>query len=305
MNGNPKGSGVTAEDPILIEDVYDFLTIKGHNKGSHAATYYAKMVNNIDFNDHPTYRYGFTSLKDIINGNRLILDGNNKEIKNLAFVNHNFQTSGGNSEISSGGAGLTLAGLHNAKFVNVTLISCKGDSGWLKVEGDEYSNSHSVNVMSPKDFPHCLPNKMNGGSFTLKFRNTGTYIQSNWGNKPFTRCRIEIDSVSSTDNTVFGYSKFSFCSLEGTHKALGTGNENVYLFNNGYVSGTSVFVNVSAPNAQSLGVSLYFNSASWDSFNVLDKETTKISGTADGFKLLTTEQMKDVEYLQTLGFPVA
>lgn len=297
MNGNPKGSGVTVEDPILIEDVYDFLTIKGHNKGSHAATYYAKMVNNIDFNDHPTYRYGFTSLKDIINGNRLILDGNNKEIKNLAFVNHNFQ--------ASGGAGLTLAGLHNAKFVNVTLISCKGDYGWLRVEGDEYSNSHSVNVMSPKDFPHCLPNKMNGGSFALKFRNTGTYIQSNWGNKPFTRCRIEIDSVSSTDNTVFGYSKFSFCSLEGTHKALGTGNENVYLFNNGYVSGTSVFVSVSAPNAQSLGVSMYFNSASWDSFNILDKKTTKISGTADGFKLLTTEQMKDVEYLQTLGFPVS
>ena len=79
----------------------------------------------------------------------------------------------------------------------------------------------------------------------------------------------------------------------------------MYLFNTGYMSGTSVFVNVSAPNAQSLNVSLYYNSTSWDSFNVLDKETTKISSESDGFKLLTTEQMKDVEYLQTLGFPVA
>lgn len=80
------GNSGSATNMWIVQDVYDLCVLGDSNSYPSLDGYvYAKLVNNIDFNNHPTYKKGIgeTIIDRNTDGNYLILDGNGKEIRNL------------------------------------------------------------------------------------------------------------------------------------------------------------------------------------------------------------------------------
>lgn len=75
MNGKFGGGSGTISDPYLVEDVYDFCKMNNYSN-----VFYFKLVNDIDFNDHDTYKNGITGGLITVVPN---LNGNNRTVKNM------------------------------------------------------------------------------------------------------------------------------------------------------------------------------------------------------------------------------
>ena len=90
-NGTMTGTG-TQIDPYLVEDVYDFCKMSGA---------YYKLVNDIDFNDHTTYKYGVTSQIIGGSGNAIYLDGDGHEVRNIVCSNNNRKFCFNNGSVSN------------------------------------------------------------------------------------------------------------------------------------------------------------------------------------------------------------
>ena len=177
-NGTMTGTG-TQIDPYLVEDVYDFLAIDSayHNP-------YYKLVNDIDFNDHETYKYGISTT--LFSGETYV-DGDGHEIRNMILT-------GTDSKIIA-------KEIRNVSFSNIILNTIqKGAVGQIKAStfnncrfGYYSSNSNLACIFS-----------IGFGTFNdCTFNIAGsTYIHTMM-NCTFNRCHIHFNNFIHTSNASF------------------------------------------------------------------------------------------------------
>ena len=288
-NGIMTGSG-TQIDPYLVEDVYDFLAIDStyHNP-------YYKLVNDIDFNDHETYKYGISTT--LFNGTTYV-DGDGHEVRNMIL-------SGASSKI-------TANEFRNISFSNIILNTIQsGAAGQIKAStfnncrfGYYSSNSNLACIFSIGfgTFNDCTFNI--GGS---------TYIHTMM-NCTFNRCHIHFNNFIHTSNA----SSIISCDENVSSSKV--------VFNNTYITGeidvkrgsytTNIFYGDTSKVTLNNSYFACKITTNYDYIYIMSN-TAKMTSTcfADktlitkvktdytyGWYLLTTEQCKNNAYLQSIGF---
>lgn len=288
-NGIMTGSG-TQIDPYLVEDVYDFLAIDSayHNP-------YYKLVNDIDFNDHETYKYGISTT--LFSGETYV-DGDGHEVRNMIL-------SGTSSKI-------TAKEFKNISFSNIILNTIqKGAVGQIKAStfnncrfGYYSSNSNLACIFS-----------IGFGTFNdCTFNIAGsTYIHTMM-NCTFNRCHIHFNNFIHTSNASFIIS----CDENVSSSKV--------VFNNTYITGEIDVKNGPYTNYIFYGetskvtlnnsyvackittnydyIRIMSNTANMTSTCFADKTLISKVKTDNTYRwyLLTTEQCKNNAYLQSIGF---
>ena len=288
-NGTMTGTG-TQIDPYLVEDVYDFLAIDSayHNP-------YYKLVNDIDFNDHETYKYGISTT--LFSGETYV-DGDGHEVRNMIL-------SGTSSKI-------TAKEFKNISFSNIILNTIqKGAVGQIKAStfnncrfGYYSSNSNLACIFS-----------IGFGTFNdCTFNIAGsTYIHTMM-NCTFNRCHIHFNNFIHTSNASFIIS----CDENVSSSKV--------VFNNTYITGEIDVKNGPYTNYIFYGetskvtlnnsyvackittnydyIRIMSNTANMTSTCFADKTLISKVKTDNTYRwyLLTTEQCKNNAYLQSIGF---
>lgn len=288
------GSG-TQTSPYLIENVYDFCEMLNGTSGL-----YYKLVNNIDFNEHDTYKYGITGL--IGNNNSRYLDGDGHEVRNMVCTNDSIKLQFNSGTIS------------NTNFVNIVIKSITYN-GHLQIYASKFINCNFGYYLSDSSFKSIFNSSAEG------------MVQ-------FTNCTFNIAGSLNIGNTFFA--KFNMCHINFkdfivTHTYLLMSDYYNTAFENTYVTGSiksSTLVGLLDNSAREITIkNSYFSIdmgsntklkyTSKSNMNtelcLIDKTlmpymtyTSENSTTTNisGLYLLTAEQFKNNGYLNSIGFLV-
>ena len=288
-NGTMTGTG-TQIDPYLVEDVYDFLAIDSayHNP-------YYKLVNDIDFNDHETYKYGISTT--LFSGETYV-DGDGHEVRNMIL-------SGTSSKI-------TAKEFKNISFSNIILNTIqKGAVGQIKAST---FNNCRFGYYSSNSNLACIFSIGFGAFNDCTFNIAGsTYIHTMM-NCTFNRCHIHFNNFIHTSNASFIIS----CDENVSSSKV--------VFNNTYITGEIDVKNGPYTNYIFYGetskvtlnnsyvackittnydyIRIMSNTANMTSTCFADKTLISKVKTDNTYRwyLLTTEQCKNSAYLQSIGF---
>ena len=288
-NGTMTGTG-TQIDPYLVEDVYDFLAIDSayHNP-------YYKLVNDIDFNDHETYKYGISIT--LFSGETYV-DGDGHEVRNMIL-------SGTSSKI-------TAKEFKNISFSNIILNTIqKGAVGQIKAST---FNNCQFGYYSSNSNLACIFSIGFGTFNDCTFNIAGSNYIHTMMNCTFNRCHIHFNNLihKSYASHIFGCDENVSSSKVVFNNTYITGEIDVkngnYTTNIFYGATDKVTLNNSyfACKITTNYDHIYImsNTASMTSTCFADK--TLISKVKTdytyGWHLLTTEQCKDNAYLQSIGF---
>lgn len=279
------GGGVN--NPYCVEDVFD-LTHTGND------TFHLMLVNDVDFNDHPTYRYGLSGQYII---RAASLNGNNHSIYNMIFDNASLACLSVDDSIYD-------TNFVNLIFKNVTASSgASVNSAVFKAKltrcnfGIYMTNSNPQRAM-------FYNNSIYDCSFTIKgdLKDYGLQL----GTANFARCHFNLDCSTSATNIIHGHGggyRFTFqdTGVTGVVRSTSTTYRDgmpTCEIADGYWYNSYV-----ALETPSRGIyvtnTVIVNSVSFVVEKLGDSEKVVSAGSA---KLLTEEQAKDPSYLQSIGF---
>lgn len=292
MNGNFGGGSGTVDDPYLVEDVYDFCAI--------SAQYY-KLVKDIDFNNHDTYKNGFNAL---VCRSGAYLDGNGKKVRNIV--------------VTSGTSNIMSLNAHDVDFENIFVIDSKG-SGSNAVFNGTYTNcrmyirliNSSVNYAIKGIYDKCAIT-ITGDA--IDYLVLPTLSESHMHLKNLTL----VSGLTNSSGIMFG----SFISIVNMKKSYITGDITTRgtwsgsLYNNEYtiypLSYTGAYkvdlsyfaFKVNIVGKEKLGDSVCSNNISCLNGSFFDYELMGYENKPNGKGLvaLTTAESKDVDVLNANGF---
>lgn len=280
----------------VIEDVYDLCA-------STIQSSHYELVNDVDFNDHDTYKYGVnTTIFGVPNRYACFLYGNNHKIRNLIIKD----------------AATSIFGIHSASdiiFENLIVINSTSarlfscfytDSEVKNIKiGGYLFNSASGCILTGDAvlFTDC--------SFNLKGLTTdGIYMWGSQSTNKYNRCHINCD-ISTSSNICMNlkFSRLQDTYITGKIKQIGTSFTNSDKTNNYIEAGTFLnsYVAVeSVCETSEFGGYVISSTTSAESVSFMDKslvpEITERS--INNFYYLTTEQATDPDYLLSINFPV-
>ena len=278
------GSG-TVSDPYLVADVYDFCSM---NSG------YYKLINDIDFNDHNTYKYGVTSKIIGGNGNAIYLDGDGHEVRNIVCSNGNIKL------------GFNAGSVSNTNFANIIINSIT----------DGYPQIYSRGGFTNCNFGYYLMNS----NFRTIFG-----IDKDYDTQPtrFTNCTFNIAGKMCSNGSEFA-STFNMCHINFNKFYVDSGDLFRPVlsgcgFNNSYITGlinsstlTYLFKNDSrdpivknsyiAVDNSTIKYVVYTSQSTILSCFIDKTLMPNIINPPSGVYLLTSEQFKDNDYLNSIGF---
>lgn len=106
------GAGGSETNPWAVEDVYDFCAIVDD---SDKDTTYYQLVNNIEFNNHETYKNGIQAVEGfkIVDASKSVVIGSGKAIRNIVYLSCPYEAT--QSSI------FRFKEVNNVKFENVVL----------------------------------------------------------------------------------------------------------------------------------------------------------------------------------------
>lgn len=277
------GTG-TEQDPYLVKTVNDFMSLDGK-------TGYAKLNNDIDFNDHPTLKYG---INFVAHAGSLHFDGNKKQIRNLVFKDFNG---------SSNGSALEFGWMHDTYFVNMVCINCQDSMKQyplINITKENIHNSYNMMIMSlqSNQFSTHIPRNMNECVFNFSLQ--GWEDKLNWEYVKITRSNINMNI--DIWGTIFENAEFDTCIITG-NVMNHNGNDSGTVFDEGKITNCEFRFKtlndnlaLKRYNPRAFGVNIFDN----DLMKISDAQSAGIVN----MKFLTSEQMKDNSYLQSIGFPV-
>lgn len=281
-NGNFGGGDGTETNPYLIEDWADFI-----NQTSDEMYY--KLTTDLDGNDYNdgVWTAGSVWIRNLDGDNHTISNiycgtsatdgmfeiGNGVHIKNLNFTN----TSGACSMIHAPND-YTGARLYNCTF------------SWV---GVDTSNSYFVYKYNNNiNFENCaisISGKCGGFSFIC-------------GGVNLYRCHIRCDTsytLSQAYSNLSGYPYFYMCRIVGKCSDITSNSVWTKCF----------FYNcVIAVECSGTNMPVFSTNTEYQYFSIINKDLAPNSAyddAATAYKVLTTEQMQDLNYLQSIGFNVA
>lgn len=266
------GSAGSITNKWVIEDVFDLVKANGFEE-------YYELVNDIDFNDHPTYKFEITNQI----GSYMRLYGNNHKIRNILIKNKN---------------AFDVYTVRDLIFENVIIFSSNyglfeiRDNGSLLKNvrvGVYFTRVPLTNVISGIRSVSCESCTFNycGIVNSLNFFNLATYKN----------CHINLD-IKNTDTSVTTMDLSTLIDSYITGKIVNAGGN---LTLSGTLDGNSYF----AVNYTGGGV---FNSSlTGEGISFVDKDLIQNAGEltdTSNIKYLTTTQATDPEYLSSIGFVV-
>lgn len=291
------GDAGSATNMYVIQDVYDLC----------AATIQSchyELVDNIDFNDHDTYRYGVSNLIFGVTGSYICsLHGNNYKIRNLIIKN------------SSESRGIFSGTISDVIFENLVVINSTTAhlfysfrAGMIvsnvRIGGYLFNSASSVVLYGANiNFTDC--------SFNLKGLTTDGIYGNTTGaasSRTFTRCHINCDiTTTSTECINFDYCDVYDSYITGRIKQIGTGfangTRNKFIGNGSYYN--SYFaVEATCDTDGFTGYDTPYLIAGTVCFMDKDLVPDIETGVVSNFYYLTEEQAKDPEYLLSINFPV-
>ena len=284
------GTG-TETDPYLIEDCYDFLTM--NDTTTYGGGNYFKLVENIDFNEHETYRFGFD---DVTVVNRAVnLDGNNKTIYNIILKNYTTK-----SWAIFGGTNL----LKDCNIANLIMINCEvtGTYGWMLVSmqncniGVSLHNSTTTQLFGGISMTDCTVNIKGFVPNYITLHNTGIYE----------RCHINVDilaTIGSNKYVIYMMGKqFNNSRITGRVKNVGNSGLGGFIYTGGNIDNSYIALEYEGGVCTT---DICYNTLTVSTCFFIDKDllgNLTLSGSETNTHLLTTEQCKDISYLQEIGF---
>lgn len=286
------GSSGSSTNMWVVEDTYDFIKSVNYSSGS-GTNQYIRLVNDIDFNDHSTYKRGISSV--IYNNNKYYLYGDNHKIKNIVALN-------ATSNI------LKFQHVEKVDFVNLVAANCdKFPIAMIKAENCDFgifiSNSKlefTIDTNTTTKIMDC--------TFNIKgATKTGDFIRAY--KNAFSSCHFNFDVNVPLieDGYIFTIgindtirSTYMNCYFTGKIKNTGS-----YLV---YFSKLNNFTNCYF--ALEWAGNYYAYTSGNNSFSscFVDKELFNKNGdnwkTISGVSELTTAQAQDADYLNSIGFLV-
>ena len=310
------GEGTKAS-PYEVTTVAEFYEAVADNK---AKCPYVKLMNDIDFNDYNYWNLKKTEISFTE------FDGQNHVIKNIFFkdidklfyisTTYNISKTLKNTIFEV----IKFDSINSSCFIDfmsfsvenfivncefrAKMFSYKASSNPLIRVGNNwrilncvfnidyydggYSNNSIIQVSPKNSYTSYMDNCE---------VNINLYIHENANNN------ISI-SIFQSNNTYVGYFR-NIAVFINTYCSSLTSLRPVYIFNSGKVSNVSVVLQ----NKGELDLSKFYvlNNGYLEGINIYDKDvlgTTKQSTSNSNLMALTTEQMKDPEYLNSIGFPI-
>ena len=310
----------TKTSPYEVTTVAEFYEAVADNK---AKCPYVKLMNDIDFNDYDYWNLKSTEI------DFMEFDGQNHVIKNIFFkdIDKLFFIS------TSTNVSRTLKNtiFEVIKFDSIN-SSCFIDFMSFSVENFIVNCEFRAKMFSYKPSAYPLIKVGNNWRilncvFNIDYYDGGysnnSIIQvapNNSYNPYMDNCEVNINLYiykSTTNNTpiqifnggsnYIGYFR-NIALFINTYCSSSTSTRPVYIFNNGNASNISVVLQ----NKGELNLNRFYfltnNSHNYlEGINIYDKDvlgTTKQSTSNSNLMALTTEQMKDPEYLNSIGFPI-
>lgn len=279
------GEAGTETNPYCVEDIYDLLAINTYTN----STLFFMLVENIDFNDHPTYKYGLTTSTSLISKSQFTLLGNGKEIRNVIAKYKN-----GMVPI------FKLNKVKNLKFLNFINLN----SGLYPFD----ANLESCQISGYYSSPYTSY-FVSDSSSTIEIKNCSINIKGNIGDrtiqiKNLTNTHVNFD-VTTTNKILFDNNSTAMSNSYITGKAkIMSSSDIVYILNkcenwkNSYIA-----IEVETTSTVKLLSSTTYNPSS---VTFVDKELAGITSeneqSLSNLYYLTTEQCKSAEYLDSIGF---
>lgn len=309
FNNNEKYTGNSGSETNMwiVQDVYDLCALGDSDSYPSLDGYiYAKLVNNIDFNNHPTYKKGVgeTIIDRNTDGNYLILDGNGKEIRNLyvygsaSVISVKEIRNTTVQNVLLGGNCITFSTIDNCNFT----IYCKSTEsmaqslGATKVKDCTFNYSGRVYDNWAITFPSTSSietTHFNFNNLYVANGNPDTFVRET---KMIFRCAGGTLLASSyftgkiTFNNTIGYIPYIIhgCNIQDVYVAIKLDVE--VESGSGYPSYPfRLIVNGNINGANFIDYELF---GKW-----LDS-----SDTHSNFRKLTTEQAQNPDYLNSIGF---
>lgn len=267
---NYTGAAGSSTNKWVIEDVFDLVAASGSEK-------YYELVNDIDFNDHPTYKFG---IENSI-GSYMRLYGNNHKIRNVLIKNTD---------------AFDVYVVKDLILENVIIFSSEyglfsiRDNGSLLKNvrvGAYFSETSLTKIFNASRTVSCEACTFNykGVVNSLGFSSYATYKN----------CHINLD-IKNINTAVTTMNLRTLTDSYVTGKIVNTGGD---LTLSGTLNGNSYF----AVNYTGAGV--FSSSLTGNSMSFVDKDLIQNAGEltdTSNIKYLTTAQATDPEYLSSIGF---
>lgn len=264
----------------VVEDSYDFIEVANLYNSD---TVYIRLVSDIDFNEHETYKRGFIN-KSFESETSRNLYGDGHKIKNIV-------------SISNYNSVFTFNHIEDCDFVNMVLISTYSfpisilDESEASVEGCNFGVYLSDSDFSPyADFTDCTFNVKG-----ILRDNAKIYLA-----KAINQCHFNFDVKMNAEHIFYTPSGvYYFTNSHVTGKIENSYDDsNVWLDSNLAPQNSYFAFELILPNNNPY---LIFNGTGFVDEELLGQE---IYSATDGFYTLTTAQAKDADYLNSIGFPV-
>ena len=284
------GDSGSSTNMWVIEDTYDFIkALRPTQTG--AVNYYMRLISDIDFNEHSTYKKGFTGV--VYKDARYHLYGDGHKIRNIVVMNTTT-------------AIFKFQYIENVDFVNLVAINCSVFPITMgNVDSCDFGMfvSDSLLAFSGTKITNCTFNikgKITSNNSLIKI-SQGLTLQS---------CHFNFDVnvyFSATSNTYLfhGYNASSaYTNCYFTGKVKNTGSATVTFssynkFTNCYFALEWAGKGLNNSNSNTTFVSCFVDR------ELFDKNGEAWIGTGiAGISRLTTAQAQDVDYLNSIGFAV-
>lgn len=311
----------TSTNKWVIEDVFDFVA-----SNTCPEEQYFEMVNDIDFNDHPTYRFGIEesifgasdgsnqtsgSTTYFVRAPHMLLEGNGHKIRNVILKTKGFLIS--------------AYTIQNIVFENLILMNTTDNSISSVFLLGVYGAAPTINNLKIGCylFDSKLDPLFGRGSESCTFNNctinikgkvyAGTFdIGQNKTGRKLNKCHINLDLKALNYNSTLGKFYYEMIDSYITGKIIQdiSGHdttERELTFPN-LMQNSFIAVNVDFPNGGTLKIGhsgysvINITGGSFIDKDLLPEITTNT--TTENLYLLTTEQATDPEYLLSIGFPV-
>lgn len=281
-------------NPYAIEDVYDLIA------AVEADTYY-RLVNDVDFNDHETYRFGVSTaicckapLYSVggICGRKLNSDYRYR-IRNIIF--------------SGGGHFAYMGTFDSVIFSNIivnptTTSSIFTNCKLKKCSVGIFANKVSGGTVMPIT-SQTSTKEHTDTSFNIK--GTITSALYTYG-KTFTRCHINLDNLN-VGGALFDSGTFNSSWITGSVTPMQS-NLNMYCTSTTLWTDTYAAVQVNCDSSVTVNTIPSEDILTFNGTCFIDKgllPDTAVLKEATNLHYLTTEQATDPDYLNSIGFVVA
>lgn len=283
------GTSGSSTNQWCVEDVYDFLAIV---QGGTDTCHY-KLVKDIDFNNHPTYKYGFINQAIMARSAsyyHIYIDGDGHNICNIILKNYDSKTF------------MYVTRISNVNFVNVICLGCTG-SGLLVgfIRGDCKNCNFGIYMSSSRTDMIFKGFVKEDCTFNIKGSTTDGI---NFYTETLTRCHINLDISTNNKYMITGKSTTEDFVLDNSYVTgkIKTSDAEPYLFC--YATLVNSYVALEIDTNGSIIYPMNGLSVSSVSFVDVDLLPKLRQTAATNLYYLTTAQAQDPSYLQSIGFPV-